>query len=114
MRESEGDGQLHAARLDGGDITFDLVREGPATRVRWTGSELEDTDDDVFAGPYFDLTALTVDGARELLDAAPVEVYSLVYTADDRMRGGAQGGGAGRTFVAEPAGAPLRELEPVG
>ena len=114
LHEAEGDGQLHAARVDGGDITFDLVREGPATRVRWTGSSFEDTDDDVFAGPYFDLAALTADGARELLGAAPVEVDSIAYTADDRMRLRAELTGEGRTFVSEPAGAPLRELQPVG
>jgi hypothetical protein len=114
LRDAEGDGQLHAARLDGGDITFDLVREGPATRVRWSGSGLEDTDDEVFAGPYFDLAALTADGARELLDAAPVEVDAIAYTADDRMRLRAELVGEGRTFVSEPPGAPLREVEPVG
>jgi hypothetical protein len=114
LRASEGDGQLHGARLDGGEITFDLVREGPATRVRWTGDELEDTDDDVFAGPYFDLSQLTVDGARALLDAAPVAVERIEYAADDGGRVRATVVGEGRTFVAAPDGSGLHELAPVG
>ena len=114
LRESEGDGQLHGARLDGGEITFDLVREGPATRVRWTGDELEDTDDDVFAGPYFDLSQLTVEGARALLDAAPVAVEWIEYAAEDGGRVRATVVGEGRTFVARPDGSGLHELAPVG
>ena len=114
LRASEGDGQLHGARLDGGEITFDLVREGPATRVRWTGDELEDTDDDVFAGPYFDLSQLTVEGARALLDAAPVAVEWIEYAAEDGGRVRATVVGEGRTFVAAPDGSALHELAPVG
>jgi len=102
------------ARLGGGDITFDLVREGPATRVRWTGDELEDTDDDVFAGAYFDIAELSVEGAQALLDAAPVDVESIEYTIDDRGRMQATLVGAGRHFVAAADGSGLRELEPVG
>ena len=114
LRASEGDGQLHGARLDGGEITFDLVREGPATRVRWTGEELEDTDDEVFAGPYFDLSRLTAEGARALLDAAPVAVERVEYAADDDGRIRVTLVGEGRTFVAGPDGTGLRELAPVG
>ena len=114
LRESEGDGQLHAARIEGGEITFDLVREGPATRVRWTGDELESTGDDVVAGPYFDITELTAAGARALLDAAPVEIERLDFTPVEDLRASVTLIGAGRTFVAAPDGSGLRELEPVG
>ena len=54
--------------------------------MRWTGDELDDTDDDVFAGPYFDLSQLTAEGARALLDAAPVEVERIEYAAGDGGR----------------------------
>ena len=114
LRESEGDGQLHAARLDGDRVTFDLVREGPATRVRWTGGELERTGDDVAAGPYFDLSELTAAGARALVDAAPVEVERIDFTPAEDLRATATVIGEGRTFTAAPDGSGLRELEPVG
>jgi hypothetical protein len=114
LRASEGDGQLHAARLEGDEITFDLVREGPATRVRWTGEELGSTGDDVAAGPYFDLSELTVEGARALLDAAPVEVERIDFTPAEDLRATVTVIGEGRTFTAAPDGSGLRELEPVG
>jgi hypothetical protein len=114
LRESEGDGQLHAARVDGAEITFDLVREGPATRVRWTGDELETTGDDVVAGPYFDLAELTAEGAQALVDAAPVAVERIDFTPVEDLRATVTVIGGGRTFTAAPDGSGLRELEPVG
>jgi len=114
LRDEEGDGQLHGARIDGGEITFDLVREGPATRVRWSGGELEDTDGEVFAGPYFDIADLSTEGARALIEAAPVDVDSIEYTVDDRGRVQATLVGAERTFIAGVDGSDLRELRPAG
>ena len=71
LRESEGEGQLHAARVDGDEITFDLVREGPATRVRWTGDELETTGDDVVAGEQGRDLVVGGDG-RDLVTPSPL------------------------------------------